>query len=566
MSLNLTDCALGDAPTVTLSVPTTGLTTVGIAPSDNSVDTNFVIVTGFGNVTSLGCDATNISPDPGPSWNVTKQVTWIPDASQTITLVNGPALVLLAGVNHAMSHKYIGTYSWDYIAKVWTEISFTDTATLGGGGTPGPPGPTGPTGPQGPIGNTGPQGPAGPTGTTGATGPQGPIGNTGATGPQGPTGLTGATGPAGPTGPASTVPGPAGPTGATGPAGPTGATGPQGPAGTAFGGLEIELNGGMNVNAASIGTVTLTSGTAAYVLDMWEAACIFTTGAFQGSVATTGGPNSNFLNSLMLRATTAAPMSAAGDVAFVFQPVEGLRISYLAWGTSNAQSITISFWISATVAGTMAVAVTNNNNTRSYVTDVVIAAANTWQYSTVTIPGDTAGTWLITAVLAMQVFFTFGSGANFRASASNTWSAGNFRATPSTTNFFGTTNNQINITGVTIFAGSSGPSATTLPLAMRTVQADTMLCKRYYQMAGAAVNYQATSNTQYGASQVTYSVEMRANPTLTLSTGPGSPNVANSSFQGWILPNPRGVGLQVVSSTTGNSNYYTNTIIADARM
>ena len=231
MSLTLVNSAVGDAPVQSVPIPSTQsqfTTIVSIAPSDNSVDTNIVTITGSGAITSLGV---------GPSWGVTKEVTWIPSAptgTPQIIVQNSSTLSLLGNANRTITNKCIAHYRWDYVAQTWTELDFVDTTSSGGAGPAGPPGPQGPTGPPGATGATGPQGPVGPTGATGAQGPQGNTGATGPTGPQGPIGLTGATGPTGPTGPAgadSTVPGPAGPTGAIGPAGPTGATGPQGPQG-----------------------------------------------------------------------------------------------------------------------------------------------------------------------------------------------------------------------------------------------------------------------------------------------------------------------------------------------
>jgi hypothetical protein len=233
MTLQLLDSAIGDAPVMAVPVPATGLVNTGIAaiaPPDDSVDSNLITVTGSGTINSLG---------NGPSWGVTKEITWVPFArvgTVHIILTNGPKFILLGNANRTVTNKSIGKYRWNPSAKTWTEISWVDTTTTGGGGAAGPPGP---------------QGPAGPPGTTGPQGPQGPASTV--------PGPPGATGPAGPAGPASTVPGPPG---ATGPAGPTGPSSP--PGGTngqiqfnnsgAFGGFTV--TGDATINT-STGVITI---------------------------------------------------------------------------------------------------------------------------------------------------------------------------------------------------------------------------------------------------------------------------------------------------------------------
>ena len=248
MAVTALSNAIGEAPSESFQVSSIGINP--LAPPDNSVDTNRVVLYGTGTITSFGVGEVGVP--------ITKNVVFEPSGGTITIKHNPPSINLLGSVNRIISNKSLGNYYWDGKAS-WFEQAAVDTTAPGGGGAPGPPGPTGPagpigppgsagaagppgatgaagpagaTGPQGPIGLTGATGAAGPQGVpgnTGATGPQGPIGNTGATGPQGPIGLTGATGPQGPIGNT----GPAGPTGATGATGLTGATGPAGPTGAA---------------------------------------------------------------------------------------------------------------------------------------------------------------------------------------------------------------------------------------------------------------------------------------------------------------------------------------------
>ena len=283
MSIMPWQCAQGDAPSMILPCAST----VALAPPDDSIDTNKIIITGNGTISSFG-------PPPGPqlidpsvdppeivSVGVTKQVTFQPSGGNII-LQNGAALTLLGNATRTVANKSIGVYACDTLGN-WTEQSFQDTTVAGGGGgAAGPPGAgykaTSTTSLTVAIGSrsfatqTGLAYSAGararatsraaPTanymegivtaysGTTltinvdlingsgahtdwdinlagepGDVGATGATGPAGSTGPAGPTGATGTTGSTGPPGSTGAT-GPPGTTGATGPTGPTGATGP----------------------------------------------------------------------------------------------------------------------------------------------------------------------------------------------------------------------------------------------------------------------------------------------------------------------------------------------------
>jgi collagen type I/II/III/V/XI/XXIV/XXVII alpha len=260
-------CAQGDSPSVVLPCASE----VDLAPLDDSVDTNKVVITGSGTITSFGNCPRDLSGDADLNENfgnpvaVTKKVVFEPTASMHIILTNGTNLLLLGNVNRTIATKSIGVYSCD-VNGVWTEESFTDTTSAGGGGggTPGPPGPTGPQGPAGATGPAGPQGPQGTTGATGSQGPQGVPGTPGATGPQGPQGTTGATG-------------------STGPAGPTGSTGAAGPGYAATSTTSLAIATGSQ-------TFTTQSGLAYSSRSRARAGSAGTAGAFmEGSVTSYSG-------------------------------------------------------------------------------------------------------------------------------------------------------------------------------------------------------------------------------------------------------------------------------------
>ena len=104
------------------------------------------------------------------------------------------------------------------------------------------------------------------------------------------------------------------------------------------------------------------------------------------------------------------------------QTIEGFNIADLGWGTANARSVTISFWVKASITGTYTVAFRNSALNRSYRATYTINAANTWEYKTVTVAGDTTGTWLTDNGAGIRVGFTLGAGSDF-IDTGNVWSA-----------------------------------------------------------------------------------------------------------------------------------------------
>jgi hypothetical protein len=263
-------------------------------------------------------------------------------------------------------------------------------------------------------------------------------------------------------------------------------------------------------------SVTPTSGQ--YLLDRWVAvltqASKFTVQQNAGSVT----PPVGFSN--YLGATSSSAYSVvSGDAFLIAQFIEGFNTSDLGWGTANAKTVTLSFQVYSSLTGTFGGAIVNSANNRSYPFSYTVSSANTWSSISVTIAGDTSGTWIgATNGVGLRVRFGLGSGATFSGTA-GAWATGDFVQPTGTVSVVGTSGATWRITGCQLEVGTQATS-----FEYRQYQQELALCQRYYAkfstLSGNFAGYGAgVVEASTGATIVVkYPQSMRATPTLTQST------------------------------------------------
>lgn len=256
------------------------------------------------------------------------------------------------------------------------------------------------------------------------------------------------------------------------------------------------INGAMRINQRAAAATT--SGS--YAVDRWALGFV-TTGAISLSSSTT--VPTGFSNSLLFDVTTADTSIAAGEFANVLHVIEGFNISDFGFGAAGALPITVSFWIRSTTTGTYCASFSNSGNSRSYVATYTVDAANTWERKTITIPGDTSGTWLTDNGIGLEVRFAFAAGSTFQTTAGS-WQAGNYVATSAQTNLLASASNEAYITGVQLELGSVAT-----PFERRSFGQELALCQRYYQKGVAILNASPVTGAAY------LPVVMRALPSVT---------------------------------------------------
>jgi len=179
------------------------------------------------------------------------------------------------------------------------------------------------------------------------------------------------------------------------------------------------INGNMAIDQRNIGA-SVTPGEGIYTVDRWEAkqttASKFSVQQNAGSVT----PPVGFTNYVGCTSLSAFSIGAT-DQFGLRQIIEGLNVADLGWGTADAQTITVSFWVRSSLTGTFGCAIYNYAGNRSYPFSYAISSSNTWEKKTVTIAGDTSGTWPNTSTHGPVLFFSLGTGTTYSGTA-GAWS------------------------------------------------------------------------------------------------------------------------------------------------
>ena len=269
------------------------------------------------------------------------------------------------------------------------------------------------------------------------------------------------------------------------------------------------INGAMVIDQRNAGaSANNVGGAVTYFLDRW---LYFGSQASKFSIQQNAGsvtPPAGFTNYLGITSLSAYTVGSS-ELFAISQYIEGFNCSDLGWGTANAKTVTLSFWVRSSLTGTFGGSFRNENTDRSYPFSYTISAANTWEQKSITVAGDTSGTWLTTNSTGIRLTFSIGMGSTFSGTA-GAWVGANYLSTTGATSVVGTNGATFYLTGVQLEVGTQ---ATTFD--NRSYGTEFMLCQRYYYLAqGGAARWGANiSLVQFYPS---YPVQMRTSATATL--------------------------------------------------
>jgi hypothetical protein len=293
------------------------------------------------------------------------------------------------------------------------------------------------------------------------------------------------------------------------------------------------INGDCRIDQRNAGaSVTPIDGQ--YTLDRYQC---WLSQSSKFSVQRTATAPVGFTSSILITSLSALSVGV-NDEHGITQKIEGNNISDLNWGTADAKPVTLSFWVRSSITGNFGGMVSNGSSlTRIYPFNYTINSNNTWEYKTVTIPGETSGTWTKDETWGMAIHFQHGVGSN-RSATAGTWVNGNalIRGVTGQTNLLATNGATWNMTGLQLEAGTVAT-----PFERRSYGQELALCQRYFaktydtnvavatagSKSGSIFVYKNSANEAGFCFQMP--VEMRSTPTIALYSHAGTVNKFTSS-------------------------------------
>jgi hypothetical protein len=278
-------------------------------------------------------------------------------------------------------------------------------------------------------------------------------------------------------------------------------------------------NGAMMVDQKG-GTTTL-SGYSAAKPDRFTA---YKSNAGTQTVAQDSEAPAGFHKSLKATNTVVDSSIAAGDRAAIIYRMEGNDAARFAFGGSDAKTVTLSFYVRSSITGTHGGALGNGSDNRAYPFTYTISSADTWERKSITIAGDTTGTWATDTTRSLQIVWGLGVGSTNSGTAGE-WAAADYNsATGATTAFLTTLNATWYLTGVQLEEGS-----TATDFEHKSFLQEFTACSRYFQLVPQVGLAYAGATTTVDTC-CPFRTTMRAAPTMSAIAAVTVTNVTAADF------------------------------------
>ena len=269
------------------------------------------------------------------------------------------------------------------------------------------------------------------------------------------------------------------------------------------------INGAMQINARTNGTLTINSSTGQYPCDRWVARGEGGSKAYTIQKTSIASSGRGVRNSIKVTSSQAASVGNY-DIFNVRQKIEGFNIQRLNLGEAGCASMSLSFTVRSSVAGTHSGAIQNHQQNRSYPFTYTLVA-NTWKDVKITIPPITSGSFDEGTGVGLILVFDMGCGNEFRGTAGQ-WNTAQDEGATGAVRILETNGATWEISKVQLEEGT-----VCTPFEKRMVTQETALCERYYQRYGAQRHSWMTNvNGSDHFKMVYFPTTMRTSPTMNL--------------------------------------------------
>ena len=337
----------------------------------------------------------------------------------------------------------------------------------------------------------------------------------------------------------------------------------------------IIINGDMSISQRGTSFTGLGDTNSQYTLDRfkWVEEGATDTAEYTVSQSTDVPTGQGFSKSLKIDCTTADTSVDANNIQYIGTAIEGQNLQYLKYGTSNAESTTLSFWVRSNKTGTYGVALISNDSTEYlYSQTYTINSADTWEKKTLTFVGDTSANFDDDNGNSLLIQWYLVAGTNKSSGSSQTW--GSYtqanRAAGQTVNLADSTSNEWYITGIQLEAGTTASDFEFLPHDVNKNR-----CLRYYYVHAEGNAKQIGNAGYYSNSYITSSIqfpiEMRASPSVVTTSGTNYYNIyrnnASDNFDGtWGIQQPTtfAAGIDATTGASGTAGQYGRAVTNNA--
>ena len=235
------------------------------------------------------------------------------------------------------------------------------------------------------------------------------------------------------------------------------------------------------------------------------------------------------------------------------QKIEGRDLQHLAYGTSSAKTMTLSFHVYSNKTGTYCVHIMQEDGTKYQMHEYTISSSNTWEKKTIRIVGNTANAINDDSTTGLRIIWVLTVGSGDTVAATSTWaSGGDLAGTSNQVNLWDNGSNEWYLTGCQLELGDVATA-----YEHRSFADELATCQRYYYKA-MANNYKPQQDIPSSESIISdgylgwvffnstnarspyfmHPVEMRATPSVTVySTGraSGDNKLAYYNQSAWVI-------------------------------
>jgi len=326
----------------------------------------------------------------------------------------------------------------------------------------------------------------------------------------------------------------------------------------------IIINGDMSIAQRGTSVSGLTNTSSQYLIDRFKwyegGAPTFQFTMSQDTDVPTG---QGFAKSIKLDCTTAQGSLGAGDQNILWQRIEGQNLQQLKYGTSSAESLTLSFWVKSSKTGTYIAELYQPDGSRGISKAYTISASNTWEKKTITYAGDTSGTINNDNGAGLDIYFFLSAGSNFQsgtlATSWQSYSVGDEAV--GQVNLADSTANNWWITGIQLEVGTSASDFEFLPY-----DVNLRRCQRYFQETQIGIYFDVVSGRNYGTNS-NFHTQMRTTPSVISSTTIDNNNRFNSgAINGSPFLSTHGILAHKGAILTSDAGYYQTLVRVDAEL